>query len=716
MKRKFPSNFQLYKTIVDFSIKNALNKKKYMELKSKLEEFQNLTDKIAQYMLETRFEPSKPKARKPKSDISPDLRLFLYDKEQLKKPEQFAPPKFLDIIKFYKLLENFILSRRDRRKEISDLELGSFSEVTPAIYDSLTKLLFDVKLVDSGDRGNILAIIFSIVCVYRQFQVTPSSTSKTIVAEYSGTRSLEEILNNEFSDYEIDKWLDTIENLESLKPFLNILMYSGNASSPNSGASGINLLMDAGAIRSDLRLLNAIRNISRCFGNSEAFLLVLDTFGQKQKGKNWFKEFNFETGKRGDPIQQVHSRIVTFSAPGGKQRVIAIVDWATQTALSAIHYSLFKFLTLLSSDRTFDHPSGLDIFSPDKNIYHSVDLSAATDRLPRILQARLLARLYSRLGLDGDVIASNWLELMDREFVTKGSAFEKEQKTISYKVGQGMGMFSSWVSLSLTHHYIVNHVCGCNRDNYRLVGDDLILADSSEPFTKYKNFLVEIGMELNDHKTIISDKAPFNLEFARNYIIDGHKIHPLPIGVAFAWLNGTLPTETIIWAFKSTFKERKAIELINLLEQKHTDSQFLVFIYYLLVNKIISYDLASLQLRSRVGTKHLNPLMLWKVHHITRSTSNDQHTTWHQQEVGKFLSTLESQCVMRKEQELIEAVAVAKEIYPLKYTYGSLGDAANKLFWRLTNASLIEYTPDIIGGPLTSKRERNLLSAIVGVK
>lgn len=49
---------------------------------------------------------------------------------------------------------------------------------------------------------------------------------------------------------------------------------------------------------------------------------------------------------------------------------------------------------MLPSDCTFDHKKGIELYtlednSKDKN-YYSIDLSAATDRMPRILQSKLV--------------------------------------------------------------------------------------------------------------------------------------------------------------------------------------------------------------------------------------------------------------------------------------------------------------------------------------
>jgi hypothetical protein len=71
-------------------------------------------------------------------------------------------------------------------------------------------------------------------------------------------------------------------------------------------------------------------------------------------------------------------------------------------------------------------------------------------------------------------------------------------------------------------------------DNYKLVGDDLLIRNGYDKYNIYLEFMQSIGMSINTQKTIISLKAPHTIEYARNYIINGHLIIPVPIGTAIA--------------------------------------------------------------------------------------------------------------------------------------------------------------------------------------
>jgi hypothetical protein len=89
--------------------------------------------------------------------------------------------------------------------------------------------------------------------------------------------------------------------------------------------------------------------------------------------------------------------------------------------------------------------------------------------------------------------------------------------------------------MSITHHYIVNSLVGIPQERYRLVGDDLLIKGTQEEFDCYVSAMSDIGVTVNQSKTISSyaPSAP-TVEFARNYIIDGLPIRCFPFGCLFA--------------------------------------------------------------------------------------------------------------------------------------------------------------------------------------
>lgn len=81
--------------------------------------------------------------------------------------------------------------------------------------------------------------------------------------------------------------------------------------------------------------------------------------------------------------------------------MIAITSWWIQLALKPIHNSIFKCLGKIKEDGTFDQLGPLKrLFEivPDGQVYHSFDLSAATDRLPIGLQHDIIEILVPQFG------------------------------------------------------------------------------------------------------------------------------------------------------------------------------------------------------------------------------------------------------------------------------------------------------------------------------
>jgi len=84
----------------------------------------------------------------------------------------------------------------------------------------------------------------------------------------------------------------------------------------------------------------------------------------------------------------------------GKARVVAIANYWTQVALRPLHEYIFSWLRTLDTDGTFDQHGALTRFlerCPKGIVYHSVDLTAATDRIP----VELLAQILDTLGFRG---------------------------------------------------------------------------------------------------------------------------------------------------------------------------------------------------------------------------------------------------------------------------------------------------------------------------
>lgn len=122
-----------------------------------------------------------------------------------------------------------------------------------------------------------------------------------------------------------------------------------------------------------------------------------------------------------------------FADKEGKTRVIAILDYWSQTALKSLHENLNDLLKRIECDCTFNQNHFHNCLRSGP--YHSLDLHAATDRMPIALQKRVLRLLI------GEDRADAW------ESILVGSGFHLERnrstETILYEVGQPMGAYSS---------------------------------------------------------------------------------------------------------------------------------------------------------------------------------------------------------------------------------------------------------------------------------
>ena len=244
----------------------------------------------------------------------------------------------------------------------------------------------------------------------------------------------------------------------------------------------------------------------------------------------------------------VLGRLATKSEPG-KVRVFAMVDSLTQWLLRPLHLYLFRqILARIPQDGLYDQ------IAPAKKLVkvmrerglsrvYSFDLSAATDRLPVVLQEHLLSALTSlRLGaLWRWFMTARWFELSPAlRNATWGSGKGGEAGYVRYAVGQPMGAYSSWAMLAICHHAIIQL---CARrvgvtgwfDLYAILGDDVVIGHPKVA-REYRVFMEGIGVGINSSKSIFGRRLTF--EFAKRFFLHGEDITPLPLsGLAPGWLS-----------------------------------------------------------------------------------------------------------------------------------------------------------------------------------
>lgn len=210
-----------------------------------------------------------------------------------------------------------------------------------------------------------------------------------------------------------------------------------------------------------------------------------------------------------------------FSDKEGKSRVIAILDYWSQTALYPLHTVVNRMLKKIKTDCTFDQNGFKSLMDNCKDCtYHSIDLSNATDRMPIAFQKKVVASI---IGRDR---SESWARILtDYPFTCR-----EFPNGIKYQVGQPMGAYSSWPVMALTHHYIVKlaalRVGKQSFWNYALLGDDIVIADT-DVAQSYKGLLQTLDMPISLPKTHTSEIV---YEFAKRWVYKGMEVTPYSIG------------------------------------------------------------------------------------------------------------------------------------------------------------------------------------------
>jgi len=227
---------------------------------------------------------------------------------------------------------------------------------------------------------------------------------------------------------------------------------------------------------------------------------------------NNFYKFYYETW----PLQSSSSyvrKLSYFSDKEGKTRVIAIMDYWSQTVLKPLHDILNGFLRGIESDCTYNQDHFHSILSK-KGPYYSLDLKAATDLMPVDFQARLLYRIV------GKEKAKIWKDIL------VGYPFLADSTEVRYSVGQPMGAYSSWPMMALTHHLIVRlsaRRAGLHRfKNYAILGDDIVIANH-QVAAEYRKSLEALNMPISEQKTHVSEDT---YEFAKRWVYKGLEVTP----------------------------------------------------------------------------------------------------------------------------------------------------------------------------------------------
>lgn len=232
---------------------------------------------------------------------------------------------------------------------------------------------------------------------------------------------------------------------------------------------------------------------------------------------------------------KIFRKLSYFSDKEGKTRVIAILDYWSQTCLRPIHDALNSILKEIKQDCTYDQGSFYNKL-PRNVTYHSLDLSNATDRMPVSLQEFILSEVI------GSEKAAAW-----RRILTAYAYSTPGHPDVTYNAGQPMGAYSSWPAMALTHHYIVRlaaHRVGLfNFQDYVILGDDIVIANDAVAL-QYRKLLSTLDMPLSEAKTHSSKEL---YEFAKRWIYHGVEVTGFSsAGLLTTWKRYSLLHEFLV--------------------------------------------------------------------------------------------------------------------------------------------------------------------------
>lgn len=212
----------------------------------------------------------------------------------------------------------------------------------------------------------------------------------------------------------------------------------------------------------------------------------------------------------------------------GKVRVFAMVDWWTQVLLRPLHKFLFSLLKNIREDGTHDQDRAVMLarsFLAEGRKAFSFDLSAATDRLPVLLQAMIVNSFLPGCG-------QLWAELLTaRDYQVPKGAHKRGfymPDSVRYAVGQPMGALSSWAMLAITHHFIVQFAAFLIGYRgwfpyYVVLGDDIVIFDRGVA-NSYLRIMEDLGVSINLSKSLVSKDS---FEFAKRFIHRESDLSPL---------------------------------------------------------------------------------------------------------------------------------------------------------------------------------------------
>lgn len=360
------------------------------------------------------------------------------------------------------ILENIksnagFVKQRLSNREILDVYHNNIVVKIRDLINSYLQLINKVFSLDDEQRLAPIQFLINLFYSNRGIRVPGTrddaefdAATKTIIAEGFEQKTESEIRALFPNLKEIVEFITSstvIEKLQDTELLSESLMHVSNSKGPNGESALLSAPSDIKAVSQDAKLLKSLKQFCKKMKITGLEKLIDDIVSEEVPA-----QVDTLTGKTESEEILYHSKLSIFYEPGGKQRIVAIVDFITQTVLNRLHKDLS--LISLNLGEISGHYNQTESFNflykycLNNKFFGTYDLVAATDLLPLNLQKILVSEIGNKIyGLKD--LGEDWSKIIstDREFVVQSHS---KRGKIRYKIGQPMGAKSSWVVMHLT--------------------------------------------------------------------------------------------------------------------------------------------------------------------------------------------------------------------------------------------------------------------------
>jgi len=194
--------------------------------------------------------------------------------------------------------------------------------------------------------------------------------------------------------------------------------------------------------------------------------------------------------------------IATLQEAGCKVRWIANPLLSIQVLGDPLKDKLYTYSQKRYPEiRTADQDSGrsdVHQWLCEGHTVYSYDCTSFTDRFPLALQEVILQQLYQE-GVANSFDMAAFTLVMKKNWY-----FPREKRTLHWSVGQPLGYGPSFHLATISHAVILDSLDIKRSRLWRVVGDDVVIADHSLAMA-YQEFMTTVcGVEINHAKSVIS--------------------------------------------------------------------------------------------------------------------------------------------------------------------------------------------------------------------